>query len=319
MMRMNVLIPPDAGGIDPAAPFMRDFNDLYFFAAVVKHEGFSAAARALGLPKSRISRHVALLEEQLGVRLIERSTRRLSITAVGRDVYRYAQTVVDAADAVDEVALRMKSEPQGLIRIGCPVGVQRALAPKLPELFAKYPRLRAQFLITNRPINLIEEQVDVAIRIRENLDTDGEMPMRKIGISRRILVASPALLKEHGLPKTAGDLVQLPILDATETPGPRTWELSGQRGQKASVMVEPKVSAGDFTILIQAAQAGIGVALLPELECQGALHDRKLVRVLPDWSAKDGIIHLVFPSRRGMLPGVRAMIDFLATALKAQV
>jgi DNA-binding transcriptional LysR family regulator len=319
MMRMNALIPPGAGAIDPAAPFMRDFNDLYFFAAVIKHEGFSAAARALGLPKSRLSRHVALLEEQLGVRLIERSTRRLSITAVGRDVYRYAQTVVDAADAVDEVALRMKSEPQGLIRIGCPVGVQRALAPKLPELFAKYPRLRAQFLITNRPINLIEEQVDVAIRIRENLDADGEMQMRKIGISRRVLVASAALLKEHGMPKTAGDLARLPILDATEAPGPRTWELSGPRGQKAAVTVEPKVSAGDFAILVEAAQAGIGVALLPEILCQAALRDGQLVHVLPDWSAKEGIIHLVFPSRRGMLPGVRATIDFLATALKAIV
>lgn len=318
-MRMDAPIPPDAGRIDLVAPPMRDFNDLYFFAAVVKHEGFSAAARALRLPKSRISRHVALLEEQLGVRLIERSTRRLSITAVGRDVYRYAQTVVDAAEAVDEVALRMKSEPQGLIRIGCPVGVQRALAPRLPELFAKYPRLRAQFLITNRPINLIEEQVDVAIRIREDLDTDGEMQMRRIGISRRILVASAALLKEHGTPKAASDLSSLPILDATETPGPRTWQLSGPRGQKASVSVEPKISAGDFTILIQAAQAGIGVGLLPELECQGALHDGKLVHVLPDWSARDGIIHLVFPSRRGMLPGVRATIDFLASALKAQV
>jgi DNA-binding transcriptional LysR family regulator len=298
---------------------MRDFNDLYFFAAVVKHEGFSAAARALRLPKSRISRHVALLEEQLGVRLIERSTRRLSITAIGRDVYRHAQTVVDAAEAVDEVTLRMKSEPQGLVRIGCPLGVQRALAPKLPGLFTKYPRLRAQFLITNRPINLIEEQVDVAIRIRENLDTDSEMQMRKIGISRRIIVASAALLKEHGTPKAADDLSKLPILDATETPGPRVWELSGPRGQKASVAVEPKVSAGDFGILIQAAQAGLGVALLPELECQSALRDGTLVRVLPDWSVKDGIIHLVFPSRRGMLPGVRATIDFLAATLKAEV
>jgi len=319
MMRMNVLIPPDAGGIELAAPPMRDFNDLYFFAAVVKHEGFSAAARALGLPKSRISRHVALLEEQLGVRLIERSTRRLSITAIGRDVYRYAQTVVDAAEAVDEVALRMKSEPQGLVRIGCPVGVQRVLAPKLPELFAKHPRLRTQFLITNRPINLIEEQVDVAIRIRENLDTDSEMQMRRIGISRRILVANAALLKKHGTPKTANDLTRLPILDATETPGPRTWELSGPRGQKVSVAVEPKVSAGDFAILIEAARAGIGVALLPELQCQDAQRDGQLVRVLPEWSAKEGIIHLVFPSRRGMLPGVRAAIDFLAAALKAQV
>jgi DNA-binding transcriptional LysR family regulator len=319
MMRMNAPIPPDAGGMDVAAPPMRDFNDLYFFAAVVKHEGFSAAARALRLPKSRISRHVALLEEQLGVRLIERSTRRLSITAIGRDVYRHAQTVVDAAEAVDEVTLRMKSEPQGLVRIGCPLGVQRALAPKLPELFAKYPRLRAQFLITNRPINLIEEQVDVAIRIRENLDTDNEMQLRKIGISRRIVVAHAALLKEHGTPKSADDLSRLPILDATETPGPRVWELSGPRGQKASVTVEPKVSAGDFGILVQAAQAGIGVALLPELECQSALRDGKLIRVLPDWSAKDGIIHLVFPSRRGMLPGVRATIDFLAATLKAEV
>src|ERR1700739_1043221 len=121
MMRMNALIPFDAGGIELAAPPMRDLNDFYFCAAVVKHEGFSAAARALRLPKSRISRHVALLEEQLGVRLIERSTRRLSITALGRDVHRHAPTRVDAEEAVDEVTLRMNPEPQGLVRIGCPL------------------------------------------------------------------------------------------------------------------------------------------------------------------------------------------------------
>jgi DNA-binding transcriptional LysR family regulator len=298
---------------------MRDFNDLYFFAAVVKNEGFSAAARVLSVPKSRVSRRIAILEEQLGVRLLERSTRRLSVTEIGRDVYRHARAMMDEVEAVNEVALRMRSEPQGLVRVSCPVGIQRALSMALPTLLKRHPLLRLQFLITNRAVDVIEESVDVAIRIRERLDTDGDLQMRRIGISRRILVAHQSVLKRHGKPDHPEDLQRFPIIHATERLGPVSWQLVGPEGRVATVQVEPRVAAGDFAMLLQAALEGIGLALLPEIDCQPALQAKQLVRVLPDWAIGDGMIHLVFPSRRGMLPGVRAVIEFLATTLQSTI
>ncbi len=298
---------------------MRDLNDLHFFVAVVKHESFSAAARALGVPKSRISRRIAVLEEQLGLRLLERSTRRLSVTEVGRDVYRHARAVVDEAETIDEVALRMKSQPQGLVRISCPTGVQSGLTGSLPGFLGRYPLLRVQFVVTNRPVDLIGESIDIAIRIRERLDTDGDLQMKRIGISRRILVANRGLLSKYGFPEKPDDLRRFPIIHATDRLGPLSWELTGPQGRIASVPVDPKLSAGDFPILFDAAVAGIGVALLPEINCRDAIQGKQLVRVLPEWSVGEGIIHLVFPSRRGMLPSVRATIDFLATTLKSTI
>jgi DNA-binding transcriptional LysR family regulator len=298
---------------------MRDLNDLYFFAAVVKHESFSAAARALGVPKSRISRRIAILEEQLGLRLFERSTRRLRVTEVGRDVYRHARAAVEEAETIDEVALRKKSQPQGLVRISCPIGVQRGLMGALPTFLSKYPLLRVQFLVTNRAVDLIGEGIDIAIRIRERLDTDGDLQMRRIGISRRILVASRGLLRKYGTPEHPDDLRRFPVIHATDRLGPLNWDLVGPAGRVASVSVDPKLSAGDFPILLEAAVAGIGVALLPEVHCRDAIRAKRLARVLPEWSVAEGIVHLLFPSRRGMLPSVRATLDFLATTLKSTI
>jgi len=298
---------------------MRDLNDLYYFSAVVKNQGFSAAARALGVPKQRLSRRITALEDQLGVRLLERSTRRLSVTEIGRDVYRHAQAAIDEANTVDEIALRMKSEPQGLVRISCPVGVQRAISSAVPPFIERHPLLRIQFVITNRPVDLIDEGVDVAIRIRERLDSDAELLIRRIGVSRRVLVASRDLLRKRAPLEHPDDLRRLPVLHASERPGPVTWKLTGPGGRIASMPFEPKMSAGDFAILLDAAVAGVGLALLPEIDCLHALRAGRLVRVLPGWSVPDGIVHLVFPSRRGMLPSVRVVIDFLAAALKSTI
>jgi DNA-binding transcriptional LysR family regulator len=260
---------------------MRDLNDLYYFAAVVQNPGFTAAARALGVPKQRISRRITILEERLGVRLLERSTRRLNVTEIGRDVYRHAQAAIDEANTVDEIALRMKSEPQGLVRISCPVGVQRAVSKALPPFLKRHSLVRLQFVITNRPVDLIGEGVDVAIRIRERLDTDAELLIRRIVVSRRVLVASKTLLRKHGPLEQPEDLRRLPLLHASERLGPLTWDLSGPSGKIASVSLEPRISAGDFAILLDAAVAGVGLALLPEIDCLHALRAKRLVRVLP--------------------------------------
>src|SRR5579862_7619316 len=146
---------------------MRDLNDLGLYAAVVTHGGFSAAARALGTPKSRLSRRVAALEAQLGVRLVERSTRRFSVTDTGQDVYRHARAALAEAEAIEEVAMRLKAEPQGLVRVSCPQGADRIMATALPDFLRQHPRLRVQVLVSNRRVDLIEEGIDVAIRVRD--------------------------------------------------------------------------------------------------------------------------------------------------------
>jgi DNA-binding transcriptional LysR family regulator len=297
---------------------VRDFNDLQFFAAVVLNRGFSAAARVLGVPKSRVSRRVALLEERLGVRLLDRTTRGLGLTQVGQQVFEHARAAVIEAEAAEEAALRMQAEPRGLVRLSCPLGLQGAIAAPMSGFLAAHPLLRLQCIVTNRRVDLVHEGIDVAIRVRERLDTDADLQMKRIGASRRIIVASPALLAKEGEPTTPADLGKLPILHM-EQQGGDIWHLTADNGDTCSVAVEPRLAAGSFDILIAAACQGAGIVLLPAAQCRDALADGALVRVLPEWSGSDGIVHLVFASRRGMLPAVRAVIDFAAGALKSSV
>lgn len=296
---------------------MPDLNDLSFFAAVVSHGGFSAASRALGVPKSRVSRRVAALEAQLGVRLVERSTRRFKVTEVGQSVYRHARAALSEAEAIDEVIARMRAEPQGTVRISCPLSLDRLVASCLPHFLAEHPKLKLQFLVSNRRVDLIEEGVDIAIRVRERLDTDADLQVKIVGRTGAVLVASPDLLRAHGAPAAPSDLARLPTLGFTDRPGPERWVLTNPAGQSVEVTHEPRLTASAFSILRQAAIGGVGVALLPEYDCREFIADGRLVRVLPDWATPEGILHLVFTSRRGLLPGVRATLDYLAAALRS--
>jgi DNA-binding transcriptional LysR family regulator len=303
----------DKSGQDGAG--VRDLNDLRFFAAVVSSGGFSSAARELGLPKSRLSRRIAQLEADLGVRLLERSTRRLTVTDVGREVYAQALTATAAAEAATEAAMRVRAEPQGLVRLSCPLNLHDSIARRLPALLTDHPRLRLQILSTNRRVDLIEERVDIAVRVRERLDTDGELQMRRIGVSRRIVVASPAFVRDHGLPDAPRDLAGLPLVDSNEGPGRSIWRLSAGEDSHDQVEFDARLAAGDLKTLLAAALAGVGAALLPAVDCRPHLEAERLVRLLPAWGAADGVLHLVFISRRSMLPSVRAVIDFAAEAL----
>lgn len=294
---------------------MRDLNDLHFFAAVVANGGFSAAARAIGVPKSRISRRVAALEAELGVRLLERSTRRFSVTEVGQEVYRHARAAVSEAEEIANAAARIKTEPQGLVRISCPQDAVRLLGAALPPFLARHPKLRVQLLVGNRRVNLIDEGVDVAVRIREKLDSDAELQVKMVGRARALLVASPGFLEAHGRPANPAALADAPTLALTDRPGPDRWRLVNAAGGEAIVEHEPRLSATTFAPLVQAALADLGVAFAPDYACNEHIEAGRLERVLPDWSWPEGILHIVFTSRRGLLPSVRAVIDFAAEAL----
>jgi DNA-binding transcriptional LysR family regulator len=296
---------------------MRDLNDLQFFAAVVRHRSFSKAARALGVPKSRVSRRVALLEERLGVRLLERSTRSLNVTEVGEQIYEHARAAVEEADALEDVALRMRSEPRGLVRISCPHGLQAFISHPLPAFLAANPLLRVQVIMTNRRVDLIEEGIDIAIRIREELDTDADVQVKKLGTSKRILVGAPPLLAEVGRPAKPGDLSRFPLLHQQEQSGSGAWTLMHPAGHRETIEFHPRLATGDFGLLVEAACSGAGIALLPRANCSAELASGQLVHVLAPWGAPDAIVHLIFTSRRGMLPSVRAVIEFAAGALRA--
>lgn len=297
---------------------LQDLNDLYFFAAVVEHGGFSAAGRALGVPKSRLSKRVAQLEDRLGVRLLQRTTRRFVVTEVGERFYAHCRAVLEEARAAQEAVDELRAEPRGVVRLSCPVSLtQTVLAHVLPDFMAQYPRLQVRVLSSNRRVDLLGEGYDLAIRVRSKLDTDTNMVVRSFGQSRVLPVASPALLDALGRPGHPADLAKLPALSIQEHEGPQTWELIDAAGERVNVEVNARLICGDFALLLEAARRGIGVTLLPEFVCAPAVTRGELEVLLPEWSAPEGTMHFIYPSRRGMLPGVRALVDFLAERLPA--
>jgi len=293
-----------------------DLNDYGFFAEVVKHGGFAPAGRALRMPKSKLSRRVAGLEARLGVRLIERSSRRFRVTEVGEAFYARCRAILDEAEQAEALVAHAQSEPRGRVRFACPHGMVEALSPDLPVFLARYPKVQLQTVVTDRPIDLIGERIDVALRVRVDLVTDASLTMRTLGHSRRILVASPALLDRLQSGDIAA-LATLPTLGSSDEPGEIVWNLVGPDLVSFEHKHEPRFTCGDFAALRDAAAAGLGVALLPDHVCRNDIDHGRLVRLFPGWGGRMGIVHIVFTTRRGLTPAVRAFIDHLAATFRA--
>ncbi len=295
---------------------MQDLNDLYYFSAVVDHGGFAAAERALGIPKSRLSRRISQLEEELGVRLLQRSTRRFAVTDIGMSVHRHAQSMLAEAQAAREVVDRLSAEPRGLVRVAVPVTFAQRLMPKvIPDFLARYPDVRLQLHVSNRRVDLINEGIDVALRVRSKLDDDGTLVMRSFGPIQELLVASPSYLKRMGRPQDPDDLRQHVTLSMHEDEARQRWELQHASGETRRIELKPRLAGFDFPMLMTLAQQGLGITLLPETVCADAVRAGELEVVLPEWRLPQGICHAVFASRRGMLPAVRVFIDHLAETL----
>lgn len=294
---------------------MQDLNDLYYFSAVVDHGGFAAAERALGIPKSRLSRRISQLENDLGVRLLQRSTRRFAVTDVGQSVHRHAQSMLAEAQAAREVVDRLSAEPRGVVRASIPVGLaQQQIPALLPEFLARYPQVRVQLHVSNRRVDVINEGFDVAVRVRSKLDDDGSLVMRSFGQIQELLVASPKYLDRAGRPVEPEQLHDHVTLSMSEDEARQRWELQ-RNGETRRIELKPRVSGFDFPMLMALAKQGLGITMLPETLCADAVRNGELEVVLPEWRLPQGIAHLVFASRRGLLPAVRVFIDFLAEKL----
>ncbi|KVE26221.1 LysR family transcriptional regulator [Burkholderia vietnamiensis] len=291
----------------------RDLNDLYYFVQVVEHGGFASAGRALNMPKSKLSRRVALLEARLGMRLIQRSTRRFTVTDVGQTYYAHCRAMLVEADAADEAIALLHEEPRGIVRVSCPVALLDSLAGAMIAAFmVACPHVEIHLEATNRRVDVVGEGIDVAIRVRPPPLEDSDLALRVLAERGQCLVASPALLREHGAPAVPADLTRLPSLDHGLPQAAHVWRLRGPDQAQAEIHHQPRLVTGGMLALRAAAVAGVGVVQLPTMMVRDELARGELVNVLPDWAPRREIVHAVFASRRGLLPGVRALLDFLA-------
>ena len=296
---------------------MEDLNDFYYFAQVVERGGYAAAARALGLQKSLLSRRVLALEERLGVLLLQRSSRSFSVTDIGHEFYTRCLAMLEEARGAEQVVAESQALPRGVVRLTCPVGLMMfQFGPLLARFMVENPAVVLQVESTNRRVDVIADGIDIAIRVRFPPLEETELVMRRLDDSSQCLVAHPDLVATP--PTNPAALAGLPSLSYSRARNRYQWELFDSAGQAEIVPHTPRLVTDDMAALRAATLAGLGVVQLPTLFIFEDCRAGRLVQVIPEWRARSGIVHAVFSSRRGLLPSVRALLDFLARECAAR-
>ena len=293
---------------------MNDLNDLAYFAHVAEHGGFAAAERATGIPKSKLSRRIAALEQRLGVRLIQRSTRRFAITDIGQRTLQHARAMLAEADAAQALARDESAAPRGTVRLACPPALlQHAVGDMLARFLNAWPQVALQVQSTNRNVDVWQDGVDLALRVRApGAALLQDEIVKPLALSPHWLVAAPALLANAAPPAAPADLARLPTLALGNSPDAARWRLTGPAGERAEVPLTPRLVVDDMGALLCAALAGVGCAALPRLMVHGPLARGELQPVLPGWAPPPGVVQAAFASRQGVRPAVRRLLDALA-------
>lgn len=296
---------------------MEDLNDLYYFAQVVEHAGFAPAARALGMQKSKLSRRIGLLEDRLGVRLVQRSSRSFSVTELGQEYYRQCRAMLIEAEAAQAVIDSVQSEPQGVVRMSCPPALlDYQFGDLIAHFMAAHPKVRVHLKALNRRVDVIAESYDLTVRVGVEAIEQADLMMRKLGETEQRLIVSPAFLKDCPPIEAPTDLSSLPSLDFGLPQNAHVWRLHHADGRTAEVHHQPRLVTDDLAALRAAALNGVGVAQVPTLMVESDIAAGRLIDVLPQWRPRNEIVYAVFPSRRGLLPSIRALLDFLSDACR---
>ncbi|SOC02549.1 DNA-binding transcriptional LysR family regulator [Alloalcanivorax xenomutans] len=288
-------------------------TEISVFVSVVKLGSFARAAQEHGMTPSGVSRVVSRLEERLAVRLLQRSTRRLSLTESGAVLFRRGQRVLQELQQTESEVTAASRHPKGVIRVNAPVVFGRQhIVPLLKPLRDRYPELSIELELSDRFIDLIDGGVDLAIRI--GALEDYRLVARRLCANRRLLVASPAYIRRHGVPREPKELSDHQCLIFTALEKPRHWRLQGPEGT-VSVPVAGPVVCNNGEVLTEAAKAGLGIAMGVTFSIADALLSGDLVRVLPEYEFEPSAVHAVYPSARQLSRKVRAVVDFLAESL----
>ena len=284
---------------------MADLNEMMIFARVVQVGSFTAAAAALGMPKSTVSRKVAELEDRLRSRLLNRTTRRLSLTDVGRTYYDHCARIAGEIEDAERAVSSLQETPRGLLRITTGTNAM-FLAPILTDYMKRYPEVRMELLATGRLVDLVEERFDLGVRA--GALADSTLVARSLGTARWFLVASPGYLKKRGRPRSPDELKQHDVVWFGAGAAGAALRLQG--GDKTTQVTLPvRMVANDLDIVHAGALAGLGVALLPAFRCVRDLRAGKLERVLRDWDAPPTPIHVVYPSTRHISVKVKSFVE----------
>lgn len=287
-----------------------NLNDMLLFAKVVDHGGFTSAGKALGLQTSKLSRRVAALETELGVRLLNRNSRNVSLTEAGRLFYQHCSAMVEEARAAKTVIDQTRATPQGVVRISCPLGVlQIGAGAILSQYLIDNPLVCIKLDATNRRVDVIEEGLDIALRVRLLPLDDSDLTLLPLLPSYRVLAASPALLTQYPKLEDLDDLASVPTLAMANANDKYQWEFLTPH--PIAFTHYPRLATDDLQTLREATLMGVGVSQLPLSLIQKDFAQGRLVQILADWSSPSGNLHAVFPSRRGMVPAVRSVLDAL--------
>jgi DNA-binding transcriptional LysR family regulator len=291
-----------------------DLNQIAAFVRVMEVGSFTAAAEALSLPKSSVSRMVAKLEQSLGVTLMQRTTRKLLITDAGK---LYLEQARHALSLLTEAQTRLREaegEPRGLVRFTAPVDPSGSMLSALLSSFVrKYPCIQLDLLFTQRRLDLVAEGVDLALRAGR-LD-DSSLVGRRLGYTPLCLVAAPAYLNERGTPRRLAQLSEHECLLFRAQRNRQRWTLTGKRGVE-SVQVAGAINVDELTYLVHLAREGVGIAMLPELAAEEALREGKLVRVLPSYRQHGSAVYLVHPATPHLPRRVALLRDHLFEPLR---
>ena len=288
---------------------MIDLNDVAVFVKVAQLESFSRAAHALGMPVSTVSRRVTVLEEQLGVTLLQRTTRRLNLTAQGRAYFHECREPLDHLGDAERVLTQAQRNPQGILRITAPVIMGQPPFYEFLSAFLKtYPRVQVDLLITNAFMDLVAENIDVAIRF--GTMQDSSLIAQRIGRSVRYVVAAPDYLRDRSAPQRPEDLREHDCVLLNGRNNEADWHLvSGRKSIRQPVC--GVISSQDFQSVSAFTRQGHGIGLLPSSYCDDPVAEGKLVRLLPEWSSPDIFVHAVYPTRRFRPKRLEVFLDRL--------
>jgi len=287
---------------------MQDLNEIAIFARVVKEESFTKAARALGLPKSTVSERVSRLEERLGVRLLERTTRHVRPTAAGAAYYERAARVVAEIEEANAAVTDIHRSPKGLLRIGSPLLFGHAfLGDFVAEFLVAHPEVEVELIVADRRFDVVEEGLDLAVHVIGPIEAS--LVARKIGSAERMCVASPAYLALREPPNSPKDLLKHSCL-VSSNDRRATWVFS-KEGRSESIAIQGRYSVNSVQLALSAALRGAGIAVLPAFFCAEALRAGHLSPVLEEWSPGHSEIHVVYPGSRHLSARVRLFVDAL--------
>jgi len=289
-----------------------DLNDMFLFAKLVECGGFSAAARALGVATSKLSRSVARLEQQLGVNLVNRSTRNISLTDAGESFHRHCLVVVGEAAAACEAIARVRAAPSGLVRLVSPVSlIFTDVGEIVSRYMADHPAVRVRLEATNRPVDVVEEGFDLVLRVSVPPLEDSQLVVRPLATLQVVTVCSPWFIAQHRRPETVADLESLPTLTIGAPDNRHVWPLHDGNGRLVDVALQPRLVTNDLFTLRAAVLEGVGIAMLPMSLVRADLAAGRLLQLLPELRPADRVVYAVFPSRRGLTPAVRSLVDAL--------